>query len=105
MVVTLVFAGVRTDGDGVDALTGTDEELVDLLRLGQGVPVPRHDIKRHAADAEPDEQRGADMRDPPELHLARADIDQRIELTVDGDDLVALAELGVLDEEKALGQA
>jgi hypothetical protein len=44
------------------------------------------------------------MRDPPELHLARADIDDGVELTVDGDDLVTLAELGVLDKEKRSGK-
>src|ERR1700722_2677869 len=45
------------------------------------------------------------MCDAPELHLAGAHCNAGVDLAVDRDDLVILAELDVLDEEKTLGQS
>src|SRR6267378_7566666 len=62
------------------------------------------DVQGHAFDAELEERLGADVADAPELHLAGADRYQRIDLAIDGQDLV-LAQLGVLDQEEAFRQA
>ena len=51
-----------------------------------------------------EEQRRPDIGDAPELHLAGPDIDQRIELAVDGDDFAAAAGFDVLEEEEPLRQ-
>ena len=84
---------------------GTEQDLVDLLGLRQRMSVGRDDVERHPLNLQREEQRRADIGDPPELHLARPDVDQRIELAVDGDDLAAAAGFGVLDQEKPLRQS
>ena len=52
-----------------------------------------------------DEERGADIGDAPELHLARPDLHDGVQLAIDRDDLAIAARLGMLDEEEPLRQA
>src|SRR5262245_4262485 len=65
--------------------------------------IPRQDVERHALDAEFHEERGADVGDPPELQLARPDLNRGIELAIDRDDL-RLADLRMFQEEDSLRQ-
>jgi len=67
--------------------------------------INRHDVEWHALDVELDEERGADVGDPPELHLARPDLHYRVHLAIDRDDFAIAARLGMLDEEESLRQA
>src|SRR5258705_6718861 len=69
-----VFAGSWTNCDRIDSLTGPDEELGRLARPRPRMTIRRDDVERHTLDLEFDEERGTDVGDPPELHLAWPDL-------------------------------
>src|SRR3569833_1435628 len=98
-----VLARGGANHDSLHALSRSEKEVVHAFRTRQCVTIRSEHIQRQAIDAQLHEERGTDVSDAPELNLPRSNWDDRIELTVDCDDLL-LGNLSMLYQQKPLGQ-